>query len=133
MKQITGIKEISNNYNYFIFDVWGVLHDGSKAYPNVIDTLQFLKDHGKKVCFLSNAPRRAHNVETVLNNLGITKDYYDFILTSGEAAFLHLQQNQESGFQEFGAKYFILLFFGSKSAQGLAMSASQIMQKIEFG
>lgn len=108
MKYLSSIKEISNNYNYFIFDVWGVLHDGSRAYPGVIETLKFLKDAGKKACFLSNAPRRASKVEEVLNRLGITKDFYDFILTSGEAAFLDLQKNQQSGFNNFSNKYFYI-------------------------
>lgn len=108
MKYISGIKEIAATYNYFIFDVWGVLHDGSKAYPNVIETLKFLKDSGKKVCFLSNAPRRASKVEVVLNRLGITKDFYDFILTSGEAAFLDLQKNQAENFAKFSNKYYYI-------------------------
>ncbi len=108
MQYIRGIKEIAASYNYFILDIWGVLHDGSKAYPGVIETLKFLKDSGKKVCFLSNAPRRASKVEAVLNRLGITKDFYDFILTSGEAAFLDLQKNQASNFDKFSNKYYYI-------------------------
>jgi len=108
MKYISGIKEIAANYNYFIFDIWGVLHDGSKAYPSVIESLKFLKDSGKKVCFLSNAPRRSSKVEEVLNRLGITKDFYDFILTSGEATFLDLQKNQQNNFAKFSNKYYYI-------------------------
>lgn len=108
MQYIRGIKEIAASYNYFIFDIWGVLHDGSNAYPGVIETLKSLKDSGKKVCFLSNAPRRASKVEAVLNRLGITKDFYDFILTSGEAAFLDLQKNQQNNFDKFSHKYYYI-------------------------
>jgi HAD superfamily hydrolase (TIGR01459 family) len=108
MKPIQGIKEISKDYNYFVFDVWGVLHDGANAYPNVIETLQFLKDEGKRICFLSNAPRRSNKVATVLNRLGITSEFYDFILTSGEATFLDLEANQNSNFKNFGPKYFYI-------------------------
>ncbi len=108
MKYLSSLKEISKNYNYFIFDIWGVLHDGSKAYPNVIETLKFLKDSGKNICFLSNAPRRASKVEAVLSNLGIGKDLYNFILTSGEAAFLDLQKNQQENFKKFSNKYYYI-------------------------
>lgn len=108
MQKISGIKEITQNYNYFIFDVWGVLHDGSKAYPNVIETLTFLKESGKRVCMLSNAPRRSSKVAEVLNRLGITSDLYDFILTSGEATFLDLEKNQNHNFKDFGNKYFYI-------------------------
>jgi HAD superfamily hydrolase (TIGR01459 family) len=108
MNLISGIKEISKNYNYFIFDVWGVLHDGSKAYPNVVETLEFLKKEGKKICFLSNAPRRSHKVAQVLENLGINKNFYDFILTSGQATYFDLEKNQKNNFQNFGNKYFYI-------------------------
>lgn len=108
MKLISGIKEIYKNYNYFVFDVWGVLHDGSNAYPNVVETLEFLRKEGKKVCLLSNAPRRSHKVEQILEKFGISKNFYDFILTSGEATFIDLEENQKNNYQNFGKKYFYI-------------------------
>jgi len=106
MKLISSLKEISNNYTHFIFDVWGVLHDGHAPYPNVVETLKYLHLQGKKICMLSNAPRRAAKVEEVLTRLGITSDLYDFILTSGEATFLDLKKNQDEGYKNFGKKYY---------------------------
>ena len=103
-----GIKEISANYDYFIFDLWGVIHDGIKTYDGVLETLSYLKNQGKKICFLSNAPRRAHKVAEVLNKFSITKDFYEFILTSGEATFLDFKRNQENNFKDFGRKYFYI-------------------------
>ncbi len=108
MNLLSGIKEISNNYSHFILDVWGVIHDGIKTYPDVLDTMNFLKSEGKNVCFLSNAPRRASKVKTVLENYGITEDFYDFILTSGEATFIDLKKSQENGFENFGKNYFYI-------------------------
>lgn len=106
MKLISGLKEISNNYSHFIFDVWGVLHDGNSAYPNVVDALQFLRDEGKKICMLSNAPRRSTKVAEMLNKFGVTSEFYDFILTSGEATFLDLKKNQDENYKNFGKNYF---------------------------
>lgn len=102
------LKEISATYNYFIFDIWGVIHDGSDIYPNVIETLTFLRSQNKKICFLSNAPRRSHKAAVVLEKLGIHQNLYDFILTSGEATFLELKKNQEQNFKDFGKKYFYI-------------------------
>lgn len=95
------ITNIANDYEYFILDIWGVIHDGSQTYPGVIDRLKYLRKLGKKICFLSNAPRRAGKVADTLNKMGITSDLYDFIITSGEAAYLFLQENQPntSGFE----------------------------------
>lgn len=103
MKFLSDFKEIAQNYQYFLFDVWGVIHDGISAYPNAVETILWLKNHDKNICFLSNAPRRAFKVEEVLKNYGIERDFYDFIITSGEATYLALQEKNQ-----FGQNYFYI-------------------------
>ncbi len=101
----SGIRDLADLYDYFIFDIWGVIHDGSSAYMGVVEAITFLRSKNKKICFLSNAPRRATKVAAVLKGYGITPDLYDFILTSGEAAYLDLEKNQKNGFKNFGQNY----------------------------
>ena len=105
MKILEGFKNIVDKYEFFVFDIWGVIHDGAHLYPNVIETLQYLKSQQRKISFLSNAPRRAFRVEKILNQFGITADLYDFVLTSGECTYLYLQQNQQLKFANFKSKY----------------------------
>ncbi len=102
------ITQLADFYDHFIFDVWGVLHDGSAAYGGVIEALSFLKNKNKKIYFLSNAPRRVGKVASFLAKLGINQNFYDLILTSGEAAYLDLKQNQDHDFKIFGQKYFYI-------------------------
>jgi HAD superfamily hydrolase (TIGR01459 family) len=108
MELISGIKQISHLYDYFVFDVWGVIHDGNLAYPGALEAVSFLRQQNKKICFLSNAPRRAYKVAAVLQKFGITPDLYDFILSSGEAVFLDLEKNQKNEFRDFGKNYFYI-------------------------
>ena len=56
---LAGIGGVIDQYDGVILDVWGVLHDGAKPFPFVIDTLTKLRQRGKKMLVLSNAPRRA--------------------------------------------------------------------------
>lgn len=102
---ISGISSIIDKYQYFILDIWGVIHDGTALYPQVLETLQYLKQAKKTVCLLSNAPRRAHIVVDFLTKMGISSDLYSFVLTSGEAVYLDLQHNQQNGFINFQQKY----------------------------
>lgn len=102
------ICELADLYDYFVFDVWGVIHDGSSAYDGVVEAIKFLRNKNKKICFLSNAPRRASKVAIVLEKYGITSDLYDFILTSGEATYFDLEKNQKNNFANFGSNYFYI-------------------------
>ena len=105
MKFISKISEISDYYSHFIFDIWGVIHDGSAAYPHAVETISALRKQGKKICFLSNAPRRSSKVATMLSQFGVTSDLYDFVISSGEATFLDLEKNQQNNFKTFGKNY----------------------------
>lgn len=96
------IKELTNKYEYFLVDIWGVLHDGVRAYPESINVLRQLKKAGAKITLLSNAPRRAKKVQLVLRNLGFLDDMYDNIITSGEAAYHYLTAEKKYNYFYLG-------------------------------
>ena len=102
---INNIFEVSSQYTHYIFDLWGVIHDGSNLYPNVKENLKKLRSKNKAICFLSNAPRRAFVAEEVLIGLGIEKDCYDFVITSGESLFIDMAINQSNNYKEFGKNF----------------------------
>jgi HAD superfamily hydrolase (TIGR01459 family) len=102
MQSINGLSAIAGSYDAFILDLWGVIHDGTQLYPGVHEALTQLRGAGKKIIMLSNAPRRARKVEKVLNQLGIEPALYDMVLSSGEAGYQWLaQQNAPLGVRYF--------------------------------
>jgi HAD superfamily hydrolase (TIGR01459 family) len=80
-----------------LVDLWGVIHDGEALYPGVVDGLGYLKQKKVSVIFLSNAPRRASVAEANLKRLGIARDLYTGIITSGEATFDYLSASSPWG------------------------------------
>ncbi|MGG5812456.1 TIGR01459 family HAD-type hydrolase [Falsiroseomonas sp. CW058] len=91
MNILGGIAPLADRYDGFILDLWGVVHDGRRPYPGVADALGRLKARGKRVCFLSNAPRRAHVVEALLAGMGLDPALWDGAITSGELAWRMLR------------------------------------------
>ncbi|TWB41886.1 TIGR01459 family HAD-type hydrolase [Nitrospirillum pindoramense] len=81
----TGLSHLADRYDGFILDLWGVVHDGIAPYPGVPECLKTLRARGKRVCLLSNAPRRVDAAADRLTEMGLTPDHYDALLTSGEA------------------------------------------------
>ena len=92
---LSGISDLALEKNYFIIDLWGVLHDGQAAYPNALDCLEKLAEADKQIILLSNAPRRAFKAEEVLEKLGFTHDLYSKVITSGELAFEAVENERE--------------------------------------
>lgn len=90
---IGGVADIADRYDGYIIDLWGVMHDGISAYPGARDCLAALMARGKRICILSNAPRRAAAVAARNAELGIPAALYHGLVTSGEAAWAALGQS----------------------------------------
>ena len=72
-------------YRLILCDVWGVVHDGVNLYPSAAERLLQWRQQGRCVLLLTNAPRTADAVEQQLNRIGLPRDAYDAVATSGEA------------------------------------------------
>lgn len=82
---LSGLAEIAGDYDLFIVDLWGVVHDGEAVFTGAVDCLQRLRQRGARVVLLSNAARLGDSVAAHLAKLGVTEDLYDWLLTSGDA------------------------------------------------
>ena len=80
---VSGMAQLVDRYDGFVFDIWGTIHDGGTIYPGVIDALQGLRDAGKVIVFLSNSPRIPAVLEDRLDGLGLPASLRDGIVTSG--------------------------------------------------
>ncbi|GAN79100.1 TIGR01459 family HAD-type hydrolase [Acidocella aminolytica] len=92
---MSGFGALAQNYDGFIVDLWGVVHDGFAPYPGVLDCLKRLKEAGKRVVFLSNAPRRSAGITQFLASMGVTPHLHDGVMSSGEAVYLGLKNRTE--------------------------------------
>jgi len=90
-----GLSAVADRYDGFILDLWGVLHDGVRPYPGVIDTLQQLRRRGKRAVILSNGPRRAASLARRTDEIGITTDLYDELHSSGEETWRLLKERPD--------------------------------------
>jgi HAD superfamily hydrolase (TIGR01459 family) len=72
-------------YRLILCDIWGVVHDGVNLYPHAGERLTQWREQGRCVVLLTNAPRTAEAVEQQLARIGLPRDAYDAVATSGEA------------------------------------------------
>jgi HAD superfamily hydrolase (TIGR01459 family) len=115
-----GLSEIADKYDLFLVDLWGVLHDGELLYPNALDTLTKLNQFGKKVIFISNAPRKNEIVAKILDGYKIPKEFYQKIVTSGDVTHNFLSEANI-----LGSKYY---YVGPDRDSGLLAELKQYQE-----
>ena len=81
---ISSIEALGVGYAAWLVDIWGVMHDGVRAYaPAVVATRRF-RERGGIVVLLSNSPRPDESLKGQLDRLGVTRDCYDATVSSGD-------------------------------------------------
>ena len=85
--RLDGLGPVVDRYDVFLFDMWGCLHDGRKAFAGVNDLLARLRALGKTTIALSNAPRRVSILRAQLPGFGLAESDFRAIVTSGEASW----------------------------------------------
>ncbi|WP_149540430.1 TIGR01459 family HAD-type hydrolase [Siccirubricoccus phaeus] len=104
MEILDGIASLADRYDGYVLDLWGVVHNGKQPYPPVPEALRQLKDRGKKVVFLTNAPRRSWFIAGMLDRMGLDRALYDGIISSGEIAWRMLKAKQHPFFAQLGPR-----------------------------
>lgn len=84
--------QIAPRFDAFLVDQFGVLLNGSGAYPYAAAALHRLARLGKPILLLSNSGKRAAQNEHRLSNLGFDRRDYLGVMSSGEAAFSALSR-----------------------------------------
>jgi HAD superfamily hydrolase (TIGR01459 family) len=98
VKIIESIADTFADYDGYVLDLWGVVHDGRQPYPGVPEALAAMHAAGKRIAFLTNAPRRAWFIAGMLDRMGLDRAHYDGIMSSGEATWLLLKARSDPRF-----------------------------------
>ncbi|NIX78030.1 TIGR01459 family HAD-type hydrolase [Microvirga terricola] len=89
---VDGLQPLADRYDLVLCDVWGVLHNGVKAYETASEALTRFREGGGRVVLVSNAPRPGAAVGTQLDGFGVPRTAYDAIVTSGDLTRLAIEE-----------------------------------------
>lgn len=101
------ISAIADNYDGFILDQYGVMHDGTEPLNHASECVSSLKILGKKLVILSNTSSPSDWTLRRLGRIGFNRDDFIGAVTSGEEAGKYIQKNLPK-------KKAVLFFWDSK-------------------
>jgi HAD superfamily hydrolase (TIGR01459 family) len=83
---ISALSQVAAGYDVLYCDLWGCLHDGHAPFPAAVAALRAFRQGGGTVLLLTNAPRPKPSVVSQLDRIGVPRDCYDDLVSSGDAA-----------------------------------------------
>ena len=79
-----GLATLTAQKDLILCDVWGVIHNGVRHHERAVDALCRFRRRGGTVILLTNAPAPQAQVRARLDGLGVSRDAFDRIATSGD-------------------------------------------------
>jgi len=91
---VAGLGDMAFEYDALIADIWGIVHNGVEPFESACEALRrYRMEHGP-VVLVSNAPRPSSSVVEQLDDLGVSSEIYDAIVTSGDVTSYVLEQRK---------------------------------------
>jgi HAD superfamily hydrolase (TIGR01459 family) len=126
---LPSIAELSTTCDAWIVDIWGVMHNGARAFDAAGEACRAFRARGGIVMLLSNAPRPFSAVVGHMTALGVDPAAYDGGVTSGDATRGLIEERAGQSLLHIGPERDKGLFEGldvelapAEAAQGIVCS-----------
>jgi HAD superfamily hydrolase (TIGR01459 family) len=81
---LDSIGELGESYSAWLVDIWGVMHNGVRAFPAAVEATRRFREQGGIVVLLSNSPRPSDGLQRQLRSLGVSDQSFDATVSSGD-------------------------------------------------
>jgi len=81
---LSSIDQLGSSYAAWLVDIWGVMHNGVRAFPSAVEATRRFREQGGIVVLLSNSPRPSAPLQHQLKSLGVVDQSYDITVSSGD-------------------------------------------------
>ncbi|BCW90296.1 hypothetical protein sos41_34640 [Alphaproteobacteria bacterium SO-S41] len=125
--EIASLGDIAGHYDAMLCDVWGVVHDGKAAFAPAVAALSRFRAERGPILLLSNAPRPGDSVIEMLDQLGVAREAYDGILTSGDAARSEMQRRAGQPFFHLGPERDRAVWAGLSEAKEAKLDGAEVI------
>lgn len=99
----SGLAPLSQRYDAILCDVWGVIHNGRKAFQPACEALVAFRNRGGTVVLITNAPVPKERVLRYFAPLGVPDEAFDDCVSSGDAARAELLRRKDQTVWVYGA------------------------------
>jgi HAD superfamily hydrolase (TIGR01459 family) len=118
VRQISGLSELADRYDAILCDIWGVLHNGVTSFAAGSEALVSFRRRGGVVVLISNAPRPSPPIQRQVLKLGVSREAFDAVVTSGDVTIGLMEQQTGDRVLHIGPERDLSLFAAAEEATG---------------
>lgn len=109
---LDSVAGLASHYDAWLCDVWGVIHNGEHPFAAAVDACSRFRAGGGRVIFISNSPRPGDGVIAQIGQIGVSRDAWDAVVTSGDVTRALIEQNLDKKLFHLGPERDLGIFTG---------------------
>jgi len=125
--EIETIDALGFEADVWFLDIWGVLHNGVRPFAGAVDACRRFRAAGGRVILVSNSPRPRDGVVLQLDHIGVPRDVYDAVLTSGDVSRALIARYEGENIFHLGPERDVRVYDGLDVALGALENARAIV------
>lgn len=83
---LSSIAPFAETSELWFVDIWGVMHNGVRPFASSVAACEAFRKRGGTALLVTNSPRPRESVAKQLDGLGVSRDAYDSIVSSGDVS-----------------------------------------------
>jgi HAD superfamily hydrolase (TIGR01459 family) len=107
IKEIQSLLDLIDDYDLFLFDQWGVIHNGKNIFPKAEEVFLHLQNLKKQAVIISNSGKKSSDNISRMKKLGAKNTLNVPLITSGDVC-RDLLVNKKNYFKNLGDRYFVV-------------------------
>lgn len=127
MQILSSASALAADFDLWLSDIWGVVHNGVRAYADAVAALQSYRRQGGRVVLITNAPRPRASIVEQLARLRVPVDAYDAIVTSGDVTRALVAGLGDKAVYQLGPDKDLGIYAGAAARLGPAEAAEAVV------
>ena len=124
---LNSISGLARRYDAWLADIWGVMHNGVRPFPQAVEACRVFREGGGVVILISNAPRPRETVAVQLREVGVPADCYDGIATSGDVTRMLMAKYAGEAVFHLGPERDLPIFDGLRVTLGSVADSAAVV------
>lgn len=83
---LSSISPLAATSDLWFVDIWGVIHNGVRPFATSVAACEAFRKQGGTALLVTNSPRPRESVAKQLDGIGVSRDAYDGIVSSGDVS-----------------------------------------------
>jgi HAD superfamily hydrolase (TIGR01459 family) len=132
-RSIAGLRQIDGDFDAFLVDQYGVMHDGQRPYHGAVEALTHLTRAGKAVIVLTNSGKRSEPNRNRIRKIGFPSESFSGLVSSGEVAWTGIRDGSLGPAFKSGAKTAVVGKAGDDyGLDGLGLVFSEDFEQVDI-